>query len=188
MGLTKFLLRTDAVSLNVLGYTQGQLADLIDRPTYRAQEIAVLEGKISGFVLDAKLRDYYLNQAEELGAMMVNGTSTNPHAVANAHLIATVAGMTTISRPDDSTIAAVLPLIDGLATLHAIHRTAAKGKYTGVANLIREEHTRNDDNGDRDNNGITFMLRTHMQVQEKALKENFAGNPVLMRRVHAKHH
>lgn len=182
VGLTKFLLRTDAISLDVLGYTQDQLADLIDRPTYRVQEITRLEDMVHAAVSDPKLVTYYLNQAEELGASMVNGTSSNAGMVPNAYAIANVWGMTTVQKPDTATVATVIPLLDGLATIHAIGRTAAKGRYTNVANLIREEHSRTDDNGNADSNGITFMLHTHQQAQTKALNENFSGNPVLMRK------
>jgi hypothetical protein len=182
VAVTKFLLRTDTVALIKHGYTAVQLTNLIADIGYLNQEINKFESDIRAAV-PTNYATHYLNQAETLGFNMVNGFSRSLHAVPNAYGIARLWGIKTVDVPDVSTIHTVEPLIDALATLRAIEYTIANQNDTAsIVGLMRRETSRTDLGNSVDSNGLTFTLLQHQQLKDKALKDNFGGDPALMRK------
>lgn len=178
--ITKQVLRTDMSSLIRHGYSLDNLADMLDDTAYLDNQINKFEMLIRNAV-PTDLATFYLNQAEDLGFTMVNGFSSNSHAIPNAYGIARL-WETGRAAPDANVIATVEPLIDGLASLRAIQRSSAKVNNTIAADVIRREYSRTDGDNGVANNGMVFLLTTHNQLKEKALAENFGGKPALMRK------
>ncbi len=179
--ITKQVLRTDLAALINHGYDLNQMADLMEDAGYLNQEVNKFEDQIRNAV-PTRIANFYLNQAEDLGFTMVNGFSSNAGHIPNAYGITRLWG-TSETVPNDSTLALVEPMIDALATLRAVERVTKKGTYDAAAvNVIRREAGRTDGDNSVDNNGMVFVLTQHQLLKEKALKDNFNGNPALMRK------
>lgn len=178
--ITKAVLRTDMANLIDRGYSLSNMADLLTDANYLNGEIQAYEDKITA--VSGKLATFYLNQAEDLGFTMVKGFNSNAGTIPNAYGIARLWG-TGVPQPADSTLETVEPLIDTLATLQAIKWMRSTGtRAATAAEIIRREITRTDGDNGPDNNGMVFVLKQHQELKAKALKDNFNGNPALMRK------
>jgi hypothetical protein len=173
--VTKYLLRTDLVSLIGHGYDVNQLADLIDSPVYLNQEITKFEDQIRAAV-STKYAKYFLNQAENLGFTMAKGFSPDPHTIPNAYGISRMWGVKLHERVDEATSQSLEPVIDALASLRAVQRMEVmQGNVHSIVGLLRREAT-------TPHNGVTFLLGHHQLLKQKALADNFNNNPALMRK------
>lgn len=174
--ITKALLRTDVDPL-LNQYSLTNIADMLEGSKALENEIDRLEQAIAGAVPNADA-NFYVNKTQQLGMVMIRGSSNQRLTIPNAHGIARLWG-TTHNAPNELVLSYVEPLIDQLASLRAIEalRKLNPTHANIAAQVIRKEMNHNPDH-----NGITFLMSQHRLLKERALRDNFNGKPGLMRK------
>lgn len=163
--LTKVAIKGDLVSL-LPEYTIQQLDSLLSDPEALAKEIQAAETELKRKDIPNDI--YYMNQAEALGRYMVTGHGTNT-LVKNAHGIANLFG--TDQSVSQRTVKEVTPIIDTLASLHAMAYMSQADKDS-VVQLIRK------DAGE----AVQFTMKQHASLKQDALENTFSNDPALMQK------
>lgn len=152
VAVSKVFLKGDINRL--LGLGLGTIQELINSPVALDNMISQLESQLVGNVN----ANFYLRQARNLGYYMVNGKSREKVALLNAHNIAKVFGNPSV-RVSDAAAANVEPIIDSLATLHAMKEMHPEHLSRAGAILTREMAA------NPDNNGISAVLMAHAALK-----------------------
>lgn len=152
VAVSKVFLKGDINRL--LGLGLGTIQELINSPVALDNMISQLESQLVGNVN----ANFYLRQARNLGYYMVNGKSREKVALLNAHNIAKVFGNPGV-RVSDAAAANVEPIIDSLATLHAMKEMHPEHLSRAGAILTREMAV------NPDNNGISAVLMAHAALK-----------------------
>ena len=164
--LTKVMVMTDLSSLLDQDVDYNSIVELVINDDKRKQKIKDLEAKLKA----TEHGIYYINQARALGLYMVENASSNRNLSKNAHNIAMLYGDSQRNINKRSAERA-MPLIDQLATLHALERTSAEQKEV-FKELALQEGER------KDGNGVSFVLHQHAAIQKDAFETIFDSNPV----------
>ncbi|AGH57069.1 virion RNA polymerase [Vibrio phage VBP47] len=159
--VSKVFLKGDITRL--LGLGTNTILELLDNPAAVDTQINRLESQLAGNVN----ANFYIRQARNLGYYMNTGKSREKVALLNAYNIARVAGNPGV-RVSDAVINNVEPIIDQLATLHAMKEMNTEYRNQ-AANVLRREMAE-----DADNNGITAVLMAHAGLKEQS-KQQFSS-------------
>ncbi len=162
IAVNKIFLKSDLNSL--LGLGMPTIVEIMQNPTALTNLIAQTERRLVG----NPNANFYIRQARNLGYFMNTGKSREKVALLNAHNISKVFGDSSV-RVSDAAAANVEPIIDMLATLHALNE--ANPEQLAQANeILSREMAAN-----VDNNGITAVLMAHAGLKEQS-KAQFSTN------------
>lgn len=171
--LTQRVLRTDA-SVLLDSYTLDEVHDfLVDRDKVSA-EIDKLIPQFKQFAEG----NYYLNQAELLGAYLGTEQVHGPLLMLNAHNIATMAGTSQNGQVSPTQVEAAVPLIDRMATLFALYHSGAVP--ASFKKLVTEQKAKGKESG------VALILGLHRASKADALSELFDGMPGNMHKGYTK--
>lgn len=158
--VSKVFLKGDITKL--LGMGSEAIQEILGSGRARNNLITQLEGQLVG----NPNANFYLRQARNLGYYMNTGKSREKVALLNAHNIARVFGDKSV-KVAEVTAVQVEPIIDTLATLHAINEANPEQVQQALDILARENAV------DTVNNGITAVLMAHEGLKEQS-KEQFS--------------
>lgn len=161
VAVTRFMLKTDASALLFDDtYTMDEVLQLFKDPKYLAQQIRKYNKK-----LDIPNNSYYANNVEGLADLMVFGETKQNNSMLNAYFISIL---------NDSGNKKDWKDLDIITSLLAIYKTAKafESANEDLVKLINAETSAN-----REVNGVTEMLLTHLAFKDRARKKNFVdGN------------
>ena len=170
--LTKVLLKADLSALLDYGYSYADIFTLVNSPVAANKKIQMLEAELA-IASDPADVNFYLRSSRGLGSYMATGDIIERHQLLNVASIAELAatGKNTTTKQVEN----VKPIVDQLATLHALVKTRKSYRKT-LAELMRTEFNRRDEDAGPSNNGITFALEMHRNAKQDALKRTFSGS------------
>ncbi len=169
--LTKVLLKTD-ITVLLDRYGIDEVTQLVNDDPKVRRKIREVESELRK-VTKAEDYNYYVNQAEALGLHIAVGGAHSPWLQFNATQIAQQAGMPNARKVTQAQITKVLPLIDQLASLHALSNTASESRRL-AGDILTDQLARGDQNG------AVFMINVHKDQKKQALASNFENDPALM--------
>lgn len=180
--ITKFLLKTDAVSLldfsneETITSQVNKLRDYINNPNSIDADIRQLEQQLSAFNPGAL--NFYTRSAESLGHFMATGKALEQVSMLNAYNIANLNYEHALESHKPSAIDAnnAEAIIDKLATLHAMKYTDLSTK-AHIKNVMNTEFSK-----PLNKNGLMFTLATHQKIKVDGLKKNLKGQKALQRK------
>ena len=162
------LLRTDlqAITNGVHGLNANKLRALINPndPALEA-EIQTLVGQLKQ--LDPDMAQFWADQAHGLGIVMIDRIALGPNQLLNAKVIAK--GWQSSKRPSKEISAKAEPIIDTLASLHALSRVKDEDRKRALQVLDREFKA------DETTNGITSVLGHAQRLRQESLEKNFSN-------------
>jgi len=166
------VLRNDVSSL--LGdYTIKEIVELVSNYSKRKIEIKMLEDSLKNSVTDTNVLSEYLKDVRHLGHFMATGNVRSNHLFKNAHTMAYQYGKPTQENTNTTTAELIKPLLDQLATLHAMNDVS-------IININLFKNIANKELARGDTNGISYLIKKHQLLQRDALSELFDGNPTMM--------
>lgn len=173
--ITSVVMRTDLSVLLGLGYTHLQIQEFIKDSKLLDAEVDKLTTAFKSKYKSGEGRWMY-RQATNLVNMMVNGESTAPNALKNAHQIAKRVGRA--KAPQSINEVDAENELEVLISLMALRATddASKAK---VISIIDSEIA----NGKpADDNGFTYIMEFHKNYVEESIAVNFNGDKTQTRK------
>ena len=167
--LGKFL-RTDAGALLLQGTSLEQLDTLLTSPTQLDAKIKELEAKLA----TSEHRDMYLRRTRALGMYLATGKASIDNLMKNADNIARMWVTPQSGTVSEAAVQQYAPIIDQLASLHALKALPEDVKAT-TSRLIQQEQARTDGG-----NGMDFTLRLHQALLKQAQQKLFQGSQALV--------
>lgn len=150
--------------------TMAELEGILGDKAKLNAAIAATESRLN---VQPNVKAYVINQAIHLGYFKATGKNRSPMAMMNAYNIAKMFGTNGKDKITEAQSAEMVPTIEQLVALHALAYSKAK-HISAAKEILRVENQRA--GGE---NGVTFVLGAHRQLEKESMDRLFGGNKTL---------